>query len=106
MGILVICSYMPKDGGEAELIELLKKHGPTLRGEGLITDRPTVLLRSEEGAYLEIFEWRSEEASRGAHANEAVGPIWTAMAEVCDFIPLSSLEQTKTPFAHFEPIVL
>jgi len=104
MGIVVICSYQPKPGGEVKLIELLKKHGPTLRVEGLITDRPVSFLKSGEGAYLEIFEWISEEASRGAHENKAVGPIWGAMAEVADFVPLSSLEQAQTPFAHFEPI--
>jgi len=106
MGIVVICSYMPKPGGEAKLIELLKKHGPTLRAEGLITDRPSTFLKSAEGAYLEVFEWESEEASRGAHANPRVGPIWGAMAEVASFVPLASLEQTQTPFAHFEPIDL
>ena len=106
MGILVICSYMPKPGGEAKLIELLKEHQPTLRAEGLITDRPATFLKSSEGALLEIFEWVSEEASRGAHSNPKVGPIWGAMAEVASFVPLASLEQTQTPFAHFEPIAL
>lgn len=106
MGIVVICSYMPKDGGEAKLIELLKKHQPALRAEGLITDRPTTFLKSAEGAWLEIFEWKSEDASRGAHSNPKIGPIWAAMAEVADFVPLGTLEQTKTPFAHFEPVEL
>ena len=104
MGIVVICSYIPKSDGETKFLELLKKHGPALRAEGLITDRPISHFKSDEGAYLEIFEWKSEKASRSAHANEAIGPIWGAMAEVADFVPLASLEQAQTPFAHFEPI--
>ena len=106
MGIVVICSYMPKDGGEAELIELLKKHGPVLRAEGLTTDRPTTFLKSSEGAWIEIFEWASEDAARSAEGNAAVQEIWGGMAQVCNFVPLGTLEQTKTPFAHFEPVEL
>lgn len=106
MGIVVICSYRPKAGGEDKLIALLRRHYEALRTEELATARAPVYLKSSDGAFLEIFEWRSEEASRGAHENPVIGPIWSAMAEVCEFVPMASLEQCKTPFAHFEPFEL
>ncbi len=106
MGIVVICSYKPKNGGEGELLSLLKKHGPALKEEGLITDRETTFLKSDDGVFVEIFEWKSEEASRGAHENAQIGPIWKAMAEVAEFVPMSSVAQAQTPFAHFEPIAI
>ena len=103
MGIVVICSYRPKPGDEDKFLALLKKHQPALRAEGLITNRAPIFMKSSDGAVLEIFEWVSEDASRGAHANTKIGPIWDTMAEVADFVPLASVEQAQTPFAHFEP---
>ena len=103
MGIVVICSYKPKDGGEATLVDLLKKHQPVLKAEGLITDREATFLKSGDGVYLEIFEWASEDSARAAEGNAAVQEIWGAMAQVCDFVPLGTVEQAKTPFAHFDP---
>ena len=106
MGIVVICSYKPHEGHETEFVGLLEKHQPTLRAEGLITDREATFLKSKEGIYVEIFEWESEDAARSAESNEAVQGIWGPMAQVASFVPLSSVEQAQTPFAHFDPITI
>ncbi len=101
MGIVVICSYKPHDGQDGPFLKLLEQHHGVLSECGLITDRPFTYLQSDDRVYLEIFEWASEEASRGAQDHEAVKELWGEMAQVCDFVPLSTLEEAKTPFAHF-----
>jgi len=40
MSIMVIVAYRPRPAKEALLLELTKEHLPTLRAQGLATDRP------------------------------------------------------------------
>jgi hypothetical protein len=43
-------------------LEILQNHVPTLRKEGLVTERPELLLQAQDGTYIEIIEWVFEEA--------------------------------------------
>ena len=101
---VVIAAYRPHAGKDAEFRRLLAQHGPTLRSEGLITGRPTVVLRAGDGTFLEIFEWASDEAVRGAHERAPVARLWEAMEKAADFVSLDSLEESHRPFTHFEPV--
>ena len=38
--VLVIARYRPREGREADLLELVRRHGPVLLESGLVTDRP------------------------------------------------------------------
>ena len=102
--LVVICSYLPKTGKHTELLNVLQNHVPTLRTIGLATDYPCTLMTSENGTIIEIFEWKSEEASRAAHDHPEVQKIWGAMMPLADFVPLSSLAETQKPFAHFKQL--
>jgi hypothetical protein len=103
--IIVLCAYRPHEGKEAELQRLLKVHVPLLRQQGLASSRPVTLLRSaEDGAYVEIFEWVSREASSMAHGNPKVLEMWSELEAVADFLPLKSLNEAAHPFSHFELI--
>lgn len=104
MGIIVICSYRAKPEKEAALKDLLLRHVPALRRLKLATDRPVIHARSKDGTFLEIFEWASEEASRGAHDHPEVQRLWGEFADVCEFVPMSGLEELARPFAHFTPL--
>ena len=104
MGILVICSYKPKPGRAADVMAQVGRHVPVLKAEGLVTDRPPLVMTAADGTVVEIFEWLSEEASRSAHANPKVSEIWGALADAADFVPLSALEEAAGPFAHFTPV--
>ncbi len=102
MGQYVIAIYKPKEGMEADLAGCLKSHMPMLRAEGLVTDREALVLRATDGAILEIFEWKSEEAVAASHHNEAVRALW-ARFDVCStFGTLASLSEADKPFPHFE----
>jgi quinol monooxygenase YgiN len=106
MGQTVIVAYRPKAGKEAELLELIRTHVPTLRKEGLATDAPVVVMRAAGGTLLEVFEWQSAEAIAASHQNEAVQAMWGRFAEACDYEYLASLDECKQLFATFETVPL
>ncbi|MGB8956652.1 MAG: hypothetical protein WCC10_14845 [Tumebacillaceae bacterium] len=102
--LYAIATYRPHEGKEAAFQTILDNHVPTLRAEGLITDSPNLLLKSENGTLIEIFEWKSVEAKDAAHQNQAVMGLWNQMMEIADFPPLSSLSEAARPFAGFAAV--
>jgi quinol monooxygenase YgiN len=102
----VIAVYKPKPDGEEGLRALLRDHVSKLREWGLATDFPSTILKSSEGAYLEIFEWVSEEAVKTAHSHPGVQEMWEKFNEVCEYLPLASLEQSFQIFQGFERVEL
>lgn len=106
MGVMVIACYRPKNGGESALFELMKMHLPTLRAEGLVGDGPSLAGRAKDGTIVEIFNWRSQAAIDAAHQNKAVGALWEAFGEVCDFVAIGDVSGAKEPFTELEPIDL
>ena len=106
MGRMVIVAYRPHPGMEERLLQLTREHLPILQSQGLATDRPSYVMRSTDGTIIEVFEWKSLEAIAAAHQN----PVWQAMcgrySEVCDYISLENLPESKNMFAEFEPVEL
>lgn len=103
---IVFALYRPREGKDAELLELISQHLPVLRRLELITSRPAILLKSKNGTYIEIFEWRSSESANIAHQHPEVAVVWEAMSEICDLPGLDSLEECKERFPHFAPVNL
>ena len=103
---IVIALYRPFEGKDAELRKLIEQHLPTLRDLGLATDRESMLMRAEDGTYIEIFEWASEEASGKAHEHPAVAKIWEGMGAIGELPTLASLKEAQQTFSHYEPIAL
>jgi hypothetical protein len=103
-GSIVIALYRPHAGREEELRDILRNHVPTLQREGLATSREALILQGQDGTILEIFEWINEDASRLAHENEAVKPLWDRISELADLITLSDLAEANTRFPHFREV--
>src|SRR5437016_3344584 len=103
-GVIVIVAYRPKSGKEKETLELVRSRVPTLRKEGLVTDRIPAIMRAGDGTVIEVSEWRSQEAIDAAHKNPNVLAMWNKFFEVCDCIPLNTLSESAEMFAGFEPI--
>ena len=103
-GIVVIVAYRPKAGHDAELLELVRGRVPTLRKEGLVTDRIPIIMRAKDGTIIEVSEWKSHQAIEAAHQNPRVLAMWDKFFVVCDCIPLKSVPEAETMFAGFEPI--
>ena len=103
-GIVVIVAYRPKPDREAELLEIVRSRVPTLRQEGLVTDRVPVIMRAKDGTIIEVSEWKSNEAIEEAHRNPRVLAMWDRFFAVCDCVPLNAVPESATMFAGFEPI--
>jgi quinol monooxygenase YgiN len=103
-GIVCIVAYRPKAGHEAELLDLIRGRVPTLRKEGLVTDRVPVIMRAKDGTIIEVSEWKSQEAIEAAHRNPRVLAMWDKFFAVCDCVPLKTVPESETMFAGFEPI--
>lgn len=103
-GQMVIVVYRPHTGKEQALLELIRDHLRVLRGQGLATERASLVMRAADGALLEIFEWKSKAAVDEAHGNPVIQAMWQKFNDACEFAPLSSLEESKQLFAPFEAV--
>ena len=103
-GVCAVVAYRPKPGKERELLELVRNRVPTLRKEGLVTDRTPTIMRSRDGTILEVSEWKSRDAIDAAHKNPNVLAMWDKFFAVCDCVPLKTLAEAEEMFAGFEPI--
>lgn len=100
---VVIATYRPHAGLADKLHEIVRRHVPTLREEGLITDRPATVLVAADDTVLEIFEWMSSDASTAAHTNPRISALWEEMMAVAEMTTLASLSEAGRPFASFRP---
>jgi quinol monooxygenase YgiN len=103
-GVCVIVAYRPKPGKDQELLAIVRSRVPTLRKEGLVTDRVPVLMRAKDGTLIEVSEWKSREAIDAAHKNPIVLAMWDKFFAVCDCVPLETLAESSEMFAGFEPV--
>jgi quinol monooxygenase YgiN len=106
MGHMVIAAFRPKPGKDADLLACTRDHLPILRAEGLVTERPSVVLRAQDGSLLEIFEWKSQAAVDAAHTNPRVLALWERYSACCDYITLGDLAEAASMFPHFELVAL
>lgn len=104
MGRIVIAAYRPKPGKSPELRELMKGHLKTLRSQGLVTDRESIMMEAKDGTIVEVFEWKSREAIASAHTNPVVLQMWDRYAEVCDYVPIGSVDEASQLFSEFTPL--
>ena len=103
-GVIVIVAYRPKSGKEKETLELVRHRVPTLRKEGLVTDRAPTIMRARDGTIIEVSEWKSQEAIEAAHKNPNVLSIWEKFFAICDCVPFRTLAEAEEVFPNFEPI--
>ena len=103
-GVIAVVAYRPKPGKEQELLDLVRSRLPTLRKEGLVTDRVPTIMRSRDGTIVEVSEWKSREAIDVAHKNPNVLAMWNKFFAVCDCVPLNTLPEAADMFAGFTPI--
>ena len=101
-GVCVIVAYRPKAGKEQELLEVVRARVPTLRKEGLVTDRAPTIMRARDGTIIEVSEWRSRAAIEEAHCNPRVLAMWDKFFALCDCVPLNTLAEAAEMFAGFE----
>ena len=104
MGRIVIVGYKPKPGKADQLRALAREHVGILRREGLVTDRAPIVMEAKDGTVIEVFEWESKEAIDSAHTNPRVLELWQRYAEVCEYVPVGTVEEAGHLFAEFTPV--
>jgi hypothetical protein len=104
MGSISVACYKPRAGCEEALLELVRNHLPPLRSEGLVTERPSIVMRTADGTIVEVFEWVSQEAIAGAHHNPKVIELWQRFEAVCSYEIPANLPEFQKMFSHFEPV--
>jgi quinol monooxygenase YgiN len=102
--VCVIVAYRPTPGKEDGLLELVRSRLPTLRQEGLVSDRAPTIMRARDGTIIDVSEWKWREAIDAAHKNPNVLAMWQKFFAVCDSVPLNTLAEAAEMFAGFEPI--
>lgn len=101
---VVFAAYKPHAGKEDELKLLISRHIPMLRELELITDRPALTLKSRNGTFIEIIEWRDVRSAEKAHEHPKVAEIWEKMDAISKFVPISDLPEAGKAFSHYEVI--
>lgn len=91
MGKILIAAYKPFKGKEQELDKPMQTHVQSLRDEGLITNRESILMKSGDDSIIEVFEWVSKEAIEQAHSNPNVRKMWEEYSKVCEYVPISDI---------------
>jgi hypothetical protein len=104
MGSISVACYRPRAGCEQALLELVRDHLTPLRSEGLVTDRPSIVMRTADGTIVEVFEWVSQEAIAGAHHNPKVIELCKRFEAVCTYETPATLPEFQKMFSHFEPV--
>jgi hypothetical protein len=104
MGSLSVACYKPRPGKDAELLELVHNHLPPLRSQGLVTARPSIVMRTADGTVIEVFEWCSQDAIAAAHESPVVLELWKRFETVCWYETPSNIPEFQHMFAHFEPV--
>jgi len=84
----VVCLYRVAPGREADFEALLERHWPALHGLDLVTDDPPRHYRGTEQdgrpLFVEMFEWKDEDAAIAAHEHPEVMAIWEPMDQLCE----------------------
>jgi hypothetical protein len=92
-----IVTYVPKEGKEAELLALVKRHEPALRKSGLVTAEPFRLwrafdVRKQRISFIEYFQWIDGNASDLAHQMPEVMAVWEPMGPVLEELTICEVE--------------
>jgi hypothetical protein len=92
-----LVTYVPKEGKEAELLALVKKHEAALRQVGLVTSEPFKVwkafdIRKQRAAFVESFQWKDGRASDAAHQTPEVMAVWEPMGPVLEELTIFEVE--------------
>ena len=94
MGLMGIVAYRPKEGSERKFLSLIRKHAPLLRSLGGISEA-SFLMKSIDGAVIEVFEWKSMAAKRKAMKAKELWELWEEIELHASKVKLSSSPRRK-----------
>jgi len=105
MGRIVIVAYRPRSGREKALDSLMRRHHGRLRSDGLVIDRPPMLMRAADGTLVEIFEWSAADPATAPSTDARVQQMWSELAEIADAVALRDLPEAAQFGAGFDSLL-
>jgi hypothetical protein len=103
MGLMGIVAYRAKEGKERKLLSLTRKHAPLLRSLGGISEASS-LMKSADGEFIEVFEWKSLAAKKQAMKSEELWNLWGEIKEYGTKGKLSSVPETREAISNLKSI--
>ncbi len=98
--ISMLCIYRVTPGKEDQFEEILGRHWPTLDKTGLVSAEPARIFKgsTKDGkkSFIEMFQWKDENAPNIAHQTPEVMAIWEPMGALADgmeFIQIESVNE-------------
>lgn len=104
MGLIAIGAYRVRGERDDLFLEALRQDIVVMRGEGLLSDWPGMILKAGEDVYLQIVEWADTEAPARSSSNERVMAIWTKKRTLADYLSLAEVPGADRLFPSFEEI--
>jgi hypothetical protein len=82
---VALCTYRVKQDDGDRFLEVLRRHAPTLRRLGLLTEEPSLLFRGQDESgksfFVEVLHWKSDEGPSVAEQTPEVLAIWERMGQ-------------------------
>jgi heme-degrading monooxygenase HmoA len=103
MGLMGIVAYRAIEGHERKLLSLLKKQAPLLKSLGGISEG-SFLMKSVDGTFISVFEWKSMPAKQKAMKSEALMNLWDDIGSHGTMVKLSSVSETREVITNFKSI--
>ena len=103
MGLMGIVAYRPKEGAERNFLSLIRKHAPLLKSLGGISEA-SFLMKSVDGAYIEVFEWKSMAAKKKAMQSKDLWDLWEKIELYSTKVKLSSVIECKEVISNFKSL--
>ena len=95
----MLVTYRPKQGQEAALLDLVRKHWPALDRLGLVTKEPARIFRATDRqgrtSFVEMFQWKDAKAPEIAHQTPEVMAVWEPMGRIMEGMDISQIEQLE-----------
>jgi len=104
MGLICVLCYKPNPDCEEALLEVVRNYVPALRAEGLVTERPSIIMRSRDGTIAEVLEWVSQEVLNRAYNNPAFVELQRRITAVSRRVAPSKLPEFQEVVSLFEAI--
>jgi hypothetical protein len=103
MGLMGIVAYRAIEGHERKLLSLLKKQAPLLKSLGGISEG-SFLMKSVDGTFISVFEWKSIPAKQEAMKSEELMNLWDEIGSHGTMVKLSSVPETREVITNFKSI--
>jgi len=103
MGLMGIVAFRAIEGHERKLLSLLKKQAPLLKSLGGISEG-SFLMKSIDGTFISVFEWKSMPAKNKAMESEELISLWNEIRQHGIMVKLSSVPETREVITNFKSI--